>query len=171
MTTPLILRTLWCPWLQGTARNLGVTLDDHAPHCQSHGTSTTTIWKRRHQRWCERILANVCSLDNKLGYLRLHLTTQHEMKECCVFIFMLTRLHENITNLTIQLNGLTSFDCMTVKCLPFYLTREFTTIIIVAVYIPLDQAYSNFRDSYKATSHHHLNYSDHISVMLMNSCL
>lgn len=31
------------------------------------------------------LLSNVCSLDNKLYYIKLQQTTHHEFKDCCIF--------------------------------------------------------------------------------------
>ncbi|MCI4381067.1 hypothetical protein PGIGA_G00247310 [Pangasianodon gigas] len=32
------------------------------------------------------LLSNVCSLDNKLDYIRLQQTTRREFRDCCVFV-------------------------------------------------------------------------------------
>ncbi len=61
---------------------------------------------------------------------------------------------------------------MFVKCRPFYMPREFTAIVIVAVYIPpcakaKDALYTTVKNAYKAVPRPHLGYSDHISVMLI----
>ncbi len=122
------------------------------------------------------VLSNVRSLENKLDLIQLSRSTQHEAKDCCVFVFTETWLNDNIPDSAIQLNRLTccrsdrdttlsgksrggglcvyinkewcnntavvSKHCsslvefMFVKCRPFYLPREFTAIVIVAVYIP-----------------------------------
>ncbi len=122
------------------------------------------------------MLSNVRSLENKLDLIQLSRSTQHETRDCCVFVFTETWLNDNIPDSAIQLHGLTccradrdsslsgktrggglcmyinkewcnnaavlSKHCsslvefMVVKCRPFYLPREFTAIVIVAVYIP-----------------------------------
>ncbi len=123
------------------------------------------------------MLSNVHSLENKLDLIQISRSTQHEARDCCVFVFTETWLNDNIPDSAIQLNRLTchrsdrdttlsgksrggglcvyinkewcnntikilSKHCsslvefMFVKCRPFYLPREFTAIVIVAVYIP-----------------------------------
>ncbi len=110
--------------------------------------------------------------------IQLSRSTQHEARDCCVFVFTETWLNDNIPDSAIQLNRLTCYradrdsslsgkkpvvacvyinkewcnnaavvskhwsslvEFMFVKCRPFYLPREFTAIVIVAVYIPLVQ--------------------------------
>ncbi len=122
------------------------------------------------------MLLNVCSLENKLDLIQLSRSTQHETRDCCVFVFTETWLNDTIPDSAIQLHGLSccradrdsslsgktlggglcvyinkewcnnaavlSKHCsslvefMDVECRPFYLPREFTAIVIVAVYIP-----------------------------------
>ncbi|KAI5101429.1 gastrula zinc finger protein XlCGF28.1-like [Silurus meridionalis] len=121
-------------------------------------------------------LSNVCSLDNKLDYIRLQQTTRREFRDCCVFVFTETWLSDRVPDAAIQLDALTVFradrntalcgktrgggvcvyintewckssvlvscycsslvEFVTVRCRPFYLPREFTTVYIVGVYIP-----------------------------------
>ncbi|XP_049331041.1 probable RNA-directed DNA polymerase from transposon BS [Astyanax mexicanus] len=121
-------------------------------------------------------LANVCSLDNKLDYIRLQRTTQREVRDCCVLVFVESWLNDNIPDSAIQLAGLTALradrsaalpgktrgggvcvyintewcnnavtvakhcsplvEFLIVKCRPFYLVREFSAVLIAAVYIP-----------------------------------
>ena len=38
------------------------------------------------------LLSNVCSLENKLDYLRVQRATQGEFRDCCVFVFTETRM-------------------------------------------------------------------------------
>ncbi len=85
------------------------------------------------QRWCERgqkrgkrggiraklranptrpvipslMLSNVRSLENKLELIQLSRSTQHETRDCCVFVFTEPWLHNNIPDSTIQLHRLT----------------------------------------------------------------
>uniref|UniRef100_A0A3B1IXV6 Reverse transcriptase domain-containing protein n=1 Tax=Astyanax mexicanus TaxID=7994 RepID=A0A3B1IXV6_ASTMX len=54
-------------------------------------------------------LANVCSLDKKLDYIRLQRTTQREFRDCCVLVFVESWLNDNIPDSAIQLAGLTAF--------------------------------------------------------------
>ncbi|KAK3536811.1 hypothetical protein QTP86_025588 [Hemibagrus guttatus] len=91
------------------------------------------------------LLSNVCSLDNKLDYIRLQQTTWREYRDCCVFVFTETWLSDRVPDATIQLDGLTTFraDRNAALCVEFvnvrrkfYLPREFTTVFIVGVYIP-----------------------------------
>ncbi len=122
------------------------------------------------------MLSNIRSLENNLDLIQLSRSTQHETRDCCVFVFTETWLNDNIPDSAIQLHGLSccradrdsslsgktrggglcvyinkewcnnaavlSKHCsllvefMVVKCRPFYLPREFTAIVIVAVYIP-----------------------------------
>ncbi|KAK3520331.1 hypothetical protein QTP70_023296 [Hemibagrus guttatus] len=55
------------------------------------------------------ILSNVCSLDNKLDYIRLQRTTRHEYRDCCVFVFTEMWLSDRVLDTAIQLDGLTAF--------------------------------------------------------------
>uniref|UniRef100_A0A3B1IU70 Reverse transcriptase domain-containing protein n=1 Tax=Astyanax mexicanus TaxID=7994 RepID=A0A3B1IU70_ASTMX len=48
-------------------------------------------------------LANVCSLDNKLDYIRLQRTTQREFRDCCVLFFVESWLNDNIPDIKTQL--------------------------------------------------------------------
>ncbi|KAI4896489.1 hypothetical protein NFI96_008191 [Prochilodus magdalenae] len=122
------------------------------------------------------LLSNVCSLENKLGCIRLQRTTQRESRDCCVFVFTETWLSDRVPDAAIQLDGLAPFradrdsalcgktrggglcvyintewcknsvlvssycsplvEFMVVRCRPFYLPREFTTVLIISVYIP-----------------------------------
>ncbi len=137
------------------------------------------------------MLSNVRSLENKLDLIQLSRSTQHEARDCCVFVFTETWLNDNIPDSAIQLNRLTCYradrdtalsgrgvglcvyinkewcnnaavvskhcsslvEFMFVKCRPFYLLREFTAIVIVAVYIPLcANAKDVLRELYSAIS-------------------
>lgn len=51
----------------------------------------------------------VCSLDNKLDYIRLQLTTQQEFRDCCVLVFTETWLSDRGPDAAVQLHGLTTF--------------------------------------------------------------
>ncbi len=53
------------------------------------------------------MLSNVCSLENKLDLIQLSRSTQHEARDCCVFVFTETWLNDNIPDSAIQLNRLT----------------------------------------------------------------
>ncbi|KAK3520766.1 hypothetical protein QTP70_032347 [Hemibagrus guttatus] len=55
------------------------------------------------------ILSNICSLDNKLDYIRRQQTTWREYRDCCVFIFTETWLSDRVLDGAIQLDGLTVF--------------------------------------------------------------
>ncbi|KAL0159475.1 hypothetical protein M9458_043200 [Cirrhinus mrigala] len=122
------------------------------------------------------MLSNVRSLEDKLDEIQLSQSTEHEARDCCVFVFTETWLNDKTPDSAIQLHGLTGcradrdsslsgktrggglcvyinkewcnnaavvtkncsslVEFMFVKCRPFYLPREFTAIVIVAVYIP-----------------------------------
>lgn len=122
------------------------------------------------------LLSNVCSLVNKLDYIRLQQTARREFRDCCVFVFTETWLSDRVPDAAIQLDGLAAFradrnttlcgktrggglcvyintewcknsvlvssycssqlEFVTVRCRPFYLPREFTTVLIIGVYIP-----------------------------------
>ncbi|KAI4904828.1 hypothetical protein NFI96_006812 [Prochilodus magdalenae] len=175
------------------------------------------------------LLANVCSLENKLDELRARITTQREIREGCTLILKETWLSDSTPDSAIQLQthsvhrgdrtaasgknkggGVcvfvnkrccsdiktfekhcsTDLELLMVKCRPFYLPREFSTVFIVAgdfnhcnlrtvlpkyhqhVSFPkrenniLDQVYSNVRGGYKAVARPHVGQSDHISVFL-----
>ncbi len=147
------------------------------------------------------MLSNVCSLENKLDLIQLSRSTQHEARDCCVFVFTETWLNDNIPDSAIQLNRLTCYradrdttlsgkrrggglcvyinkewcnnaavlskhcsplvESMFVKCRPFYLPREFTAIVIVAVYIPpCANAKDALRELYSAISEQQTNNPD-----------
>ncbi len=55
------------------------------------------------------MLSNVRSLENKLDLIQLSRSTQHEARDCCVFVFTETWLNENIPDSAIQLNRLTCY--------------------------------------------------------------
>ncbi len=147
------------------------------------------------------MLSNVRSLENKLDLIQLSRSTQHEARDCCVFVFTETWLKDNIPDSAIQLNRLTCYradrdttlsgksrsgglcvysnkewcnnaavlskhcsplvESMFVKCRPFYLPREFTAIVIVAVYIPpCADAKDALRELYSAISEQQTNNPD-----------
>ncbi len=111
------------------------------------------------------VLANVRSLDNKLDYIRLLRSAQRTVRDCCVFVFT-----ENMETpetlveggksrggvLCVYINDAWCRDSvvvckhcsplvefMIIKCRPFYLPREYTAILLVAVYIPPSSNNSN----------------------------
>lgn len=49
------------------------------------------------------LLANVCSLENKMDELRTRTTTQREIRECCTLIFTETWTTDNMPDSAIQL--------------------------------------------------------------------
>ncbi len=53
------------------------------------------------------MLSNVRSLENKLDLIQLSRSTQHEARDCCVFVFTGTWLNDIIPDSDIQLNRLT----------------------------------------------------------------
>ncbi|KAK3551104.1 hypothetical protein QTP70_013025 [Hemibagrus guttatus] len=55
------------------------------------------------------IILSICSLDNKLDYIRLQRTTRPEYRDCCIFVFMETWLSNRVPDAAIQLDGLTTF--------------------------------------------------------------
>ncbi len=55
------------------------------------------------------MLSNVRSLENKLDLIQLSQSTQHEARDCCVFVFTETWLNDNIPDSAIQLNRLTCY--------------------------------------------------------------
>ena len=119
------------------------------------------------------LLSNVRSLENKLDELRLMRGSLKVWRDCCLFIFTESWLHENIPDEAVQLEGTTLFradrdaassgksrggglciyinkdwcvnaasvaqhcselvEFSIVICRPFYLPREFTSVIVVAV--------------------------------------
>ncbi len=147
------------------------------------------------------MLSNVRSLENKLDLIQLSRSTQHEARDCCVFVFTETWLNNNIPDSAIQLHGLNCYradrdsslsgktrgggcvfistkngcnnaaviskhcsslvEFMFVKCRPFYLPREFTAIVIAAVYIPpCANAKDALRELYSAISEQQTNNPD-----------
>ncbi len=55
------------------------------------------------------MLSNVRSLENKLDLIQLSRSTQHEARDCCVFVFTETWLNNNIPDSAIQLHGLNCY--------------------------------------------------------------
>ncbi|KAL0159498.1 hypothetical protein M9458_043223, partial [Cirrhinus mrigala] len=53
------------------------------------------------------MLSNVRSLENKLDEIQLSRSTQHEARDCCVFVFTETWLNDKTPDSAIQLHGLT----------------------------------------------------------------
>ncbi len=99
-------------------------------YCWSRNTDATRTRQRRKR--CERgrkrggirarlranrtrpalptlMLSNVRSLENKLDLIQLSRSTQHEARDCCVFVFTETWLNDNIPDSAIQLNRLTCY--------------------------------------------------------------
>ncbi len=197
------------------------------PDLETAGSLTDAIRTRRRRKRCERgrkrgkrggirarlranptrpalptlMLSNVRSLENKLDLIQLTRSTQHEARDCCVFVFTETWLNDNIPDSAIQLNKLTCYradrdktlsgksrggglclyinkewcnnaavlskhcsplvEFMFVKCRPFYLPREFTAIVIAAVYIPpCANAKDALRELYSAISEQQTNNPD-----------
>ncbi len=52
------------------------------------------------------MLSNARPLENKLDLIQLSRSTQHETRDCCVFVFTETWLNDNIPDSAIQLHGL-----------------------------------------------------------------
>lgn len=138
------------------------------------------------------LLVKVRSLENKLYYIKLKQAKQWEMRDCCVFIFIETWLQDNIADVAIQLDRLTSFrtnkdvslsgtkclclcgnvnrdwctnatvatrhcfpliKVLTAKCRPFYLPREHSCVMVVAVYrLPSANANQALAKLYKTVS-------------------
>ena len=55
------------------------------------------------------LLANVRSLDNKQDHIQLLRSTQQTVRECCVFVFTESWLHDGIPDSAIQLDRLTCY--------------------------------------------------------------
>lgn len=55
------------------------------------------------------LLSNIHSLENKMDYLSLDLTTQNKASDCCTLIFTETWLNFVIHNSMISMDGLTTF--------------------------------------------------------------
>ncbi|KAL0147043.1 hypothetical protein M9458_057567 [Cirrhinus mrigala] len=53
------------------------------------------------------MLSNVRSLENKLDEIQLSRSTEHEARDCCVFVFTETWLNDKTPDYAIQLHGLT----------------------------------------------------------------
>ncbi len=102
------------------------------PDLETAGSLTDAIRARRRRKRCERgrkcggirarlranptrpalptlMLSNVRSLENKLDLIQLTRSTQHEARDCCVFVFTETWLNDNIPDSAIQLNKLTCY--------------------------------------------------------------
>ncbi len=105
------------------------------PDLETAASPTEATRTRRHRKRCERgrkrgkrggirarlrdnptrpalptlMLSNVRSLENKLDLIQLSRSTQHEARDCCVFVFTETWLNDNIPDSAIQLNRLTCY--------------------------------------------------------------
>ncbi len=55
------------------------------------------------------LLANVRSVENKLDYLKLDLTTKQEMRDCCTIILTETWLNPSVSDDAVSIEGLTIF--------------------------------------------------------------
>ncbi len=55
------------------------------------------------------MLSNIRYLENTLYLIQLSRSTQHEARDCCVFVFTETWLNDNIPDSAIQLHGLTCY--------------------------------------------------------------
>lgn len=64
------------------------------------------------------LLANVQSLDNKLGKLQCRISFQRDMKDCCVLCFTETRLGPNTPHRAIQPEcfSVHRMDQLTIRC-------------------------------------------------------
>ncbi|XP_062243353.1 uncharacterized protein LOC133953442 [Platichthys flesus] len=96
------------------------------------------------------LLANVQSLDNKLDELRSRMAFQRDIKFCNVMVFTETWLDPSIPDTAIVPKGVsihrqdrtTNSGCtpdlehLMIRCRPYYIQREFTSVILIAVYIP-----------------------------------
>ncbi len=102
------------------------------PNPETAASPTDATLTKRQCRWCERgqkrvkrggirarlranptrpaipslMLSNARPLKNKLDLIQLIRSTQHETRDCCVFVFTETWLNDNIPDSTIQLHGL-----------------------------------------------------------------
>lgn len=54
------------------------------------------------------VLANVRSLENKLDYIRLELTTKREVRDGCGFVLAETWQNDSVTEDAVSFNGLTT---------------------------------------------------------------
>ncbi len=105
------------------------------PDLETAASPTDATRRRRHHKRCERgrkrgkrggirarlranptrtalptlVLSNVRSLENKLDLIQLSRSTQHEARDCCVFVFTETWLNDNIPDSAIQLHGLNCY--------------------------------------------------------------
>lgn len=55
------------------------------------------------------ILANVCSLDNKLHHIGLLQSAQKTVRDCCVVVFTETWLNNSVPDDAVQLKRLTCY--------------------------------------------------------------
>ncbi|KAI4892795.1 hypothetical protein NFI96_002483, partial [Prochilodus magdalenae] len=101
------------------------------------------------------IMGNVRSLANKTDELSALIRTQREYRECSILCFTESWLNQNVPDSHVHLNGFTTVRAdrvyhQTVKevicqpdielCVvgmrPYYLPREFTKVVMCAVYVP-----------------------------------
>lgn len=77
------------------------------------------------------MLSNVHLLENKLDLLQLSWSTQHETRDCCVFVFTETWLNDNIQDSAIQLHKLTLYQADRDSELCGYINKEWCNNSVV----------------------------------------
>ncbi|KAI2646918.1 Ornithine carbamoyltransferase [Labeo rohita] len=89
------------------------------------------------------LLSNVHSLANKQDGLTLLLSNRRDVANCSVLCFTETWLNESVPDSRwytdtkiISTICSTNLELLTIKCRPFHLPGDFTSVILVAVYIP-----------------------------------
>jgi hypothetical protein len=107
------------------------------------------------------LIANVQSLDNKVDEIRERIAFQRDIRGCNILCFTETWVSRDMLLESVQPPGfwcvcfminiswcnsnniqeLKSFcspvlEFLTIKCRPYYLPREFSLVIVTAVYIP-----------------------------------
>lgn len=70
------------------------------------------------------VLANVCSLENKLDYIRLELTTKREVKNCCGFVLAKTWQNDSVMEDAVSFNGVPTSCVDKVMACVFSLIKE-----------------------------------------------
>ncbi len=133
------------------------------------------------------MLSNIRSLENNLDLIQLSRSTQHEARDCCVFVFTETWLNDNMPDSTIQLHGLNCYradrdSSQTNNTDGFFIIAGDFNHANLKTVLPkfyqhvnfatrgnntLDFVYATEKKAYKSELRPHLGYSDHIPVLLI----
>ncbi|KAI4899972.1 hypothetical protein NFI96_015155 [Prochilodus magdalenae] len=81
------------------------------------------------------IMGNVRSLANKMDELTALAMSQKEYRQCSLMCYLETWLHQDIPDDNVSITC-PDIELLAVGLRPYYLPREFSHVVVVAVYIP-----------------------------------